>query len=118
MKIQVVLAKALQIPPIVGRIAVSVGNAAKSVGSAVNDAKLLITEVAGAGATLAGIGNVTGWQYAAIIGGVAIILAVERQPSGTRTELADKAKLLRTALVNAKATGKFDVMIDDVLKVI
>lgn len=118
MNIQVVLAKLLQITTVAGKIAVAIGNFIKSVTSALNDAKLFITEVAGGAATLAGIGSVTGWQYAAIIGGVAVILAVERQPSGAEKAIVAKANLLRSALVKAKAGGKLDVMIDDVLKVI
>lgn len=118
MNIQIVLAKILQITTVAGRIAVAIGNFIKSVASAVNDAKLFITEVAGGAGALVGISNVIGWQYAIIIGGLAVVLAVERQPGATPSDLTKKAVTLKAALLNAKASGKLDVMIDDVLRVL
>lgn len=102
----------------VQKFAQTVSSALQAISAAVNDAKLLITELAGAGGTLAGIGSLVGWQYALIIGGVAVIFAIERQPSATESAVASKAAQLKAALMAAKAGGKFDVMIDDVIKVL
>lgn len=102
----------------VANIATAFGKMLQAVAAQINAAKLLITEIAGAGATLTGIGAITGWQYAAIIGGVAVIFAIERQPSGTAKSLAGRADALKGALMKAKAAGKLEVTVDDVLKVL
>jgi hypothetical protein len=86
----------------------------------VKSAKLMLAEIAGAAAALFGIGGLTGWQYSAIIGGLAVILAIERQPKLHAEErvLTAKAVALAKALRTAKANGTVNVLVDDILKIL
>lgn len=90
------------------------------VGSQIAAAKLTLTEILGAAGTVVGVAGLTTWEYAAIIGGIAVIFAVERQPKASKAPgdalTAAKARGLKTALQTAQGGGKVEVLIQDVLK--
>jgi ABC-type molybdate transport system substrate-binding protein len=96
------------------------GAALTAVVGQLNSAKMTLTEILGAVGTLAGVGALTGWEYAAIIGGIAVIFAIERQPDQPKTPSAKatvaKASALKKALQAAQAGGKLEVLVEDVLK--
>ena len=96
------------------------GGALSAVGGQIAAAKLTLTEILGAAGTVVGVAGLTTWEYAAIIGGIAVIFAVERQPKASKAPgdatQAAKSRALRTALQTAQGGGKVEVLIQDVLK--
>lgn len=96
------------------------GGALTAVVGQLNSAKMTLTEILGAVGTLAGVGALTGWEYAAIIGGIAVIFAIERQPDQPKTQSAKatvaKSAALKKALQAAQGSGKVEILVEDVLK--
>lgn len=94
----------------------ALGVFAGKLGPAVADAKLIVTELAGAASVCFGIGALTSWEYGIIVGGIAVIFAIERQPQVTEKEAAAKALAAKKALLAMKAAGTVQVGVEDVLK--
>jgi hypothetical protein len=94
----------------------SAGSFGNRVVAQLSSAKLTLTEILGAVGTLTGIGALTGWEYSAIIGGLAVVLAIERQPASSEKVLAAHAAKLVRDLGRLKANGAAQVAVDDVIK--
>lgn len=83
--------------------------------SAVKSGHDWLIQIAGAIILLVGIAELVGYPYALIIGGLAAIVAIERQPSTSERTDAAKLASLETELRRLKSHGTTDVPVQSVL---